>query len=72
MKRFVESQWAIVLTTTTVTLVVSALTNADEDGTLLIAIGVLAVLICSQSVVERLHESRAKHGAPSTHRRIPR
>jgi Na+/melibiose symporter-like transporter len=72
MKRFVESQWAIVLTTTTLTLVVSALTNANEDGTLLIAIGILAGFICSQSVLERLHESRAKHSASSTHRRIPR
>lgn len=72
MKRFVESQWAIVLTTTTLTLVVSALTNANEDGTLLIAIGVLAVFICSQAVLERLYESRAKPGAFSTHRRIPR
>jgi len=63
MKRFVENQWAIVAATTTLTLVVSALTNADENGTLLIAIGFLAVVICIQRILDYGEESRAKRDA---------
>jgi hypothetical protein len=72
MKRFVKKEWVIVLALAVLTVAVSAVAHADEDGTILIAVGFLAVWICSQAIVERLHESRAKHGASSTHRRIPR
>jgi len=69
VKRFVEKEWVIVLITAALILVVSALLHADEEGTFLIGVGILAIVICIWLGPERVRLWREEHGTSAAHRR---
>ena len=52
MKRFVDKPWMLSIVVAMLTLVVAAVTGAEEDGMLLIGVGFIAIVFSVQRIVD--------------------